>query len=484
LKNLEGQKIGNMSEVKPERQVRATIRAGKEVFENVTAKIFLPQRMVGPLRVVLCPRDHHQLHQLMQSFELALRAEVRGFTKEIEAIIIADRLFCEKGSTSFFSREISESQIETAPETLSIFDLHGKSAIPKGKVEGRFWISPCVPLNPFKTVQYFYTGETKVETVKQLKFVLGNGLPLEFDLVYRHYDEGGNHISFSELVANFKDSDIAGSAENIKHFLPNIDDFLLITSFAARERCACLGWEAWDSSGTITFYRRGISIPTPPIDTNRDNLLVDLRYIEKFLEAVNKWFLTSEPKEYIRLVLYSLISKDGSVETKFTRLFSALETLIRLPRQNSRDSSVLTKGEWQAFREDLEGFIKGHKSFAGDKQKRAFVYEKIGELNRISLASSFAAFCRDINLNSDDLWPLLDSKNIIPLVAIRNRIVHGEPFNQRQLLVLSMATDHLQWLIERALLNVIGWPQTDSNLDSRALSQFTSYVRWRDLSFE
>src|SRR5947209_12678431 len=76
--------------------------------------------------------------------------------------------------------------------------------------------------------------------------------------------KNGDRLSFSELVANFKDNALLGAAQGIQEkCLDALDDFLLVTSFAARQRCICLGWEANDSRGHLTFYRRGFTIPKP-----------------------------------------------------------------------------------------------------------------------------------------------------------------------------------------------------------------------------
>ena len=50
-----------------------------------------------------------------------------------------------------------------------------------------------------------------VETIGQLQFTLKSALNLDFDFVYRHFEEqNGDWVSFPELVANFEDN---GSVE-------------------------------------------------------------------------------------------------------------------------------------------------------------------------------------------------------------------------------------------------------------------------------
>lgn len=477
------------SKDEPTHQFYATVQAGGKSYEKVRVKAYLPQRMTDPLRLVLLPAKE-QLHQLMRHFEFSLRAEVRGFTGKTEGVFEAKRIYTEVGTTKAWGMDLQESQIEAVPYDFARWDLRIHPDTPQGEVEGRFWLTPSQLLAPAKFVSRSFTGEVKVETVKQLVFTLNNGLCLSFDFVYRHLDQGnGDQVSFSELVANFKDKAVIGSVKDIQtKCLDALDDFLLVTSFAARQRCICLGWEAWDSTALVTFYRRGFTIPKPKDKESLNDTLVDLQYFEGFIKSAYTKFLETEPKEYLRQALYAVTAKGKTVETKFTRLFSALETLVLKHRREQNTESIFLQDEWKKIREDLEKFIKQHEAFAGEtperKQKRKQVYEKLPELNRISFPAAFTDFCQRNSIKLDDLWPVWEKQDTVSLAVIRNKLVHGEPFNHSQLQTLIMATDHLEWILERILLAVLGWPYANSRVADQHLRHMTSYLNWKGATLD
>ncbi|MBI3415529.1 MAG: hypothetical protein HY043_09445 [Verrucomicrobia bacterium] len=477
------------SQDEPTHQFLATIQAGGKSFEKVLVKAYLPRRLIEPLRLALHP-PKEQVEQLMRHFEFSLHAEVRGFTGTTEGVFEAKRIYTEVGTTKAWGMDLQESQIEAVPYDFAKWDLRAHSDTPQGEVEGRFWLTPSQLLGPAKSVSRSFTGEVKVKTVRQLVFTLNNGLCLSFDFVYRHFDqENGDHVSFSELVANFKDKTVIGSVKNVQaKCLDALDDFLLISSFAARHRCICLGWEAWDSAGSVTFYRRGLTIPKAKDKESTRDTLVDLQYFEGFIKLAYARFLEIEPKEYLRQALYAVTAKGKTVETKFTRLFSALETLVLKHRREQNTESIFLPEEWKKIREDLEKFIKQHEAFAGEtpgrKQKRKQVYEKLPELNRISFPTAFTDFCQSNSIKLDDLWPVWEKQDTVSLAVIRNRLVHGEPFNHRQLQTLIKATDHLEWILERILLAVLGWSYANSSVSEQHLRRMTSYLDWKDMNLD
>src|ERR1700690_642842 len=199
----------------------------------------------------------------------------------------AERIYSEGSTTTSWGLDLQESHMEAVPYDFAKWDLRAFPDVPASEVSGRFWLTPCELLSPAKRVMRSYTGEVDVKTIRQLQFTLSNGLLLSFDFVYQHFDEkNGEHISFPELVANFKDNNLIGSAENVQEkCLEALDDFLLVTSFAARHRCICLGWDAIDMKSHITFYRRGFTVPRPEQAKGFGDTLIDKRCFESFLKT-------------------------------------------------------------------------------------------------------------------------------------------------------------------------------------------------------
>ena len=455
------------------------IRCGEKTVENVLVKAFLPRRMAEPLRLVLYP-SKEQISILENFFEFSLTAEVRGFSGAVEGMFKAERIYSEGSTTTSWGLDLQDSHMEAVPYDFAKWDLRAFSDIPPNEVSGRFWLTPCELLSPAKRVMRSYTGEVDVKTVRQLQFTLSNGLSLSFDFVYQHFDEeNGDHISFRELVANFKDNSLIGSAENVQEkCLDALDDFLLVTSFAARHRCICLGWDARDMKSHITFYRRGRTIPKPEQAKGFGDTLIDKRCFESFLKIAYKQFIQIEPREFIRQALYAVIAESRTIELKFIRLFSALETLVLKYRRDASVEFVLPPGEWKNVAKELVKAVKAIQVFAHDKTKRCHVYENLSGLNRISFRAAYTDFCTHHQIKIDDLWPVCGKQKTISLVEIRNRLVHGVPLDRRQLKIVSGATQHLEWIIERVLLTMLGWGPENSGVGQDRLRQMTGYLNW------
>ncbi len=464
---------------KPTHQFHATIHAGGQTFEKVPVKVYLPQRMAEPIRLVLCPSKAHA-RNLMNHFEFSLRAEVVGFSRKVERLFEAKRVYSESGTTKAWSLDLEESEIEAVPYDFALWGLRDHPDGAPSEVSGRFWLTPCQLLEPAQFVTRSFTGDIKVKTGRQLKFRLKNELRLTFDFVHRHVDlENGDRLSFTELVANFKDKTNIVSVKAIpERCLSFLDDFLLIVSFAARQRCICLGWEAWDSACDVTFYRRDFTIPKAKVKTSHNDTLIDVSQFEAFVTSAYTRFLEIEPKQYFRQALYAITAGEKTVETKFTRLFSALETLVLKHRRDKKNETIFTSDEWQGVRKDIETFIKTHSTFASDKAKRKQIYEKLSELNRVSFATAFADFCESYKIQLDDLWPVSKNGETVSLATIRNRLAHGEPLDQRQLQVVAIATHHLEWTLERIILAVFEWPSADSRVSSHYLRHMIPYNNW------
>jgi hypothetical protein len=68
-----------------------------------------------------------------------------------------------------------------------------------------------------------------------------------------------------------------------------------------------------------------------------------------------------------------------------------------------------------------------------------------------------------------DLWPLVGSADEWPLMEIRHRLVHGDPFTSCPPEAMLCAREHLRWTTERMLLSVLGWPVARSGISREKL---------------
>jgi len=82
--------------------------------------------------------------------------------------------------------------------------------------------------------------------------------------------------------------------------LDAVDDFLMLTSFAARQRCVCLGWDSDDSSKITRFFRRDMAIPEIKRDHSYNEVLIDLRDFKDFMTVAYNNFIEIKSTDLIR----------------------------------------------------------------------------------------------------------------------------------------------------------------------------------------
>ena len=98
----------------------------------------------------------------------------------------------------------------------------------------------------------------------------------------------------------------------------------------------------------------------------------------------------------------------------------------------------------------------------------------------ITLFCEIDDFCKTYSVELQDLWSVTDNKNGITLAQVRNRLVHGEHFDNEDNFALTYAKDHLQWTVERMILGVLKFPVTKSQVHPSHLEHWYSYTKWND----
>jgi hypothetical protein len=245
----------------------------------------------------------------------------------------------------------------------------------------------------------------------------------------------GETISFRELVAGFR----AGNPD-ILTVSKDLDDFLLLTSFATRHRCVCTGWTYTNSHGDlIEHYRRDIAIPKEKTISTNDTL-IDIAEFPKFIRAAYRSFCRFTEKEQFRSALYPLVNDaDSPTEMSYFGLFSALESALLFADRT------------------FHLFPKRHQT----------------------LHERWRLFQARYSVDVSDLWPLTDRTGGITLAGLRNKVAHGEYLNPAQTLALLYAGQHLRWTVERVVLSLLGWPVPQSKVRPSFLAHMHAYHNWR-----
>jgi hypothetical protein len=396
--------------------------------------------------------------------------------------ISAENVYWLSESSTYWSHDIVDALAVANPIDLKIETYRGSDEQEIDKTYGRFWLTPNKLISPAQSISSSYTGEVKVKTAWNVDFDLDNGLYLNFTKRYKNRkNENEEQIYWSELVAEYQIEGKAQTFEEVNNSLDELDDFLLISSFALRHRCACIGFDIVNTDGYILdFYRRKLSIPEDK--TEEYDELVDVAEIKEFLKTSYKKFIELERNNFVRQAINYAIPREGrTVESEFITLYSALETLVLYFRKQNNFEFVFSESEsepdeWKQFDRILRQLIKKHPFSKYDKTKRERLYDNIPALRRISFRSAYEEFLKFYELDVTDLWSVTNNEEGWSLATIRNKLVHGDYFENRK--AVFVAKSHLQWLVERLLLKILDWDISKSNVCPNQLSAMSEYNNW------
>lgn len=460
--------------------VKATLIVNGAEINDVPCKIFLPERTHERPHLVFKPTKDDGA-RVMGAHKGAFKAVVHGFDKEIQTIFETPEVYFSGGSTKHWGDDISETTVPGEPQNLLVIrPLRGGEEAHRNHLV--FWLSPNKFLTPRSICSTSYTGKVDYKWVRTIKFTIKEGVDIDFQKHFRSKSTtNGDLLQWSYLVGCTELDVPASDAKFIQdNLLENIDDFLLIAGFAARQRTACLGWTATDNSAHVTYYRGNYSFPDGK-NSDLNDCVVDIQDFEQFIEVCYPSFLKYENKLALRNALFSAVpSKDNTIETAFLHTFAGLETLILDFRRTENLELVMPPTEFAEFRKALQGFISKSETPKLEASQRASIYSKLGELNRVSLREAFELFCKSYAIDLSDLWPVFGNKGIVGLVEIRNKLIHGDPFPHEIYEALFVANEHLKYILERVLVRVLGWDVVNTKVTPAFLAMYCAATR--DLS--
>lgn len=445
--------------------VKATVIVNGGEITNVPCKIFLPERIQEKPYIILKP-SKEDANRIMASHKGELQAIVHGFDKKKELSIEAPEIYFSGSFTKHWGDGISDSTVSGDPQDLHIV-RHLKANEEAQHTQIVFWLSPNKFLTPFMSSTSSYTGDLKYERVRNVEFVIKNDVRLIFDKHFRSKTaENDDFVQWSFLVACAELEVPANDVVTLKEkILPAVDDFLLIASFAARQRTGCLGWTATDKNSYTTFYRGNYVFPDFVSNNSLDNGLIDIKDFERFIQTCYSAFLEFENKLAVRDALHSIVpSQSRTLETTFLKVFAGLEALVLDFRKMENLEFIVPENRWSSLRKYLQKCLKNLTEPKLETEQRASMYRKLNELNRVSLREAFDLFCKKYSIDLTDLWPVFGRNDLVGLVDIRNKLIHGDPFPHDMFGSLIVAKEHLLYVIERVLIRILKWNVAETKI--------------------
>lgn len=437
--------------------VLATVVEDGTEIQNVPCKVYLPERTHEKPYLLFNP-TRQDAARMYSSHQGAFSATMTGLDEKPQNTLFAPVVYLSENSTITWGGDLSVSTVVGEPQDLHDIAHLTADGPPVGSSID-FWISPNSFLSPCISSKSSYTGEITYKRVTESNFVIKGDKVLEFDKRFKSKNlDSGDVVQWSYLIATMKTDTPAIDLVGIKDsLLEDIDDFLLLVSFGCRRRTACLGWSAHDNSALTTFYRGNYAFPDIRNKVDINDVVVDIEHFKGFIERSYRTFLEYENKLALRTALHSTIpSNPHLLESSYLSMFAGLETIILDFRRRENLEVVLPKDEWGALKKYLKDCIKKFEP-AIEKEKRGMIYNKLEELNRVSLREAFEVFCKNYNIDLSDLWQVFEGKGGVGLVHIRNKLIHGDPFPHDLFGALIVAKEHLKYTLERVMTRVLGW---------------------------
>ncbi|MDQ3816519.1 MAG: hypothetical protein M3247_04420, partial [Thermoproteota archaeon] len=275
--------------------LHTTVKFGDSVVEKVPCKVYLPYKITDPVSLHLHP-TFDQVRILEQMFEFSIYGEIEHPSGAV-TIIRADKVYLMGMKGKHWGRELTEYQLTGKPIDLKVMHLRSRDTSPiSNEVHGTFWLTPNKLLSPGQIIGRHFNGRVTVETGRwKHTFTLKNGLRIAFKRHYVYWEsEEGDDVTSSELVAVYKLKGINNVTEMDSNILSQLDDLLLLVSFASRKRCTCLQWNVSNAEGySIKYYRRDIGIPEAR--QGNDDELIGFVDFKKFLRTAYRNFNKVEP---------------------------------------------------------------------------------------------------------------------------------------------------------------------------------------------
>ncbi len=225
--------------------------------------------------------------------------------------------------------------------------------------------------------------------------------------------------------------------KNAEQARKDAEALMVLASFGSRERT--MFWHSSTASGVgdMTRHWRFNTGRFRRRDSHEDPLLRrDREGCQRFLKMAFPFYRSAVETELFDGAVYALLAREQVAEVRIARLFAGVQSALVFALQQPRGTA---------------------------RAKMRELYEK---------------FLTKYGDHFDDLWPLMWDSAGPSLADLRNAVAHGDTFTEADLLPLSYAAQNLEWILERMLLLILGWPVDDSYASLRSVQRYCAH-QWR-----
>lgn len=461
--------------------IPVTVATENTTLEAVECRIYLPQHEVEEAVLVLSPSEG-QSGALKNAWKVALSGTLPNWEGGTGLRLRADTVYNEGTHQQYWGKRITECWILCRAEDLTIIRPLNRTG---EQTQAIFRMTPSPLLGAGKFFTFSFDGRIEAHEGTRLSCQLTGGPNISFDTHYRYVNKDNGQVTrvpyvVIQLETALRAEDVAGFKETL---LPSIDTVMRLLSFAQRVRSHCVGWHACDGDNDVDFYR-GWGGEYRDYDPSRhSDMLLDQPHWTTFIAKGYDVLKHIDANSLVADAIAYVVPREGDTfQAGFLRNFTALEKLTTHFRQTRSLVDILAPDDWEKFKEAIQEksrtWLKEKTEL--DSKRRALLYDKISELNRVSFGAAFSLMCEAYNVDLRDLWPVSGSK-IPSLASIRNKLIHGETIPDEHYDIILYAGDHLKWIVERLVLSLLGWPVSDSNADGKHLKNMIGYTELQRL---
>lgn len=459
----------------PDYFLNGSVSINQTEISNIKCKIYLPERILDKTYMSF-QLTKEQYEILSRTYKGAFKAERLNWEGKKDADIIAPTVYFTNVWRRYWGQDLEEYSFGGEPQDLLITQYD--DSLNHERTSIVFLLSPNESLMPITIEKSSYDGCIKVEKSHHLEVLFYENKKLKLDRGYNtKQTEKKERLQWSYLIAKIDLTNGNLSTEQLNEMLSKIDDFLLIASLATGLRTACLGWKSINGK-TITSYYRGNL--TPALGMKHEFLdqgLVQKCNLQEFITQCYDSFLDYKNKDVLRSAVYSLIpGSESTLEKSFLSLFAGVETLLLDYRRQRNLEFNINPELWRKIKKKTQKeFKKMCKEYDEEEinaVQRKNLYEKVDELNRVSLRTVWHDFIRFYKIDTTDLWPLFSTSETIGLSNIRNWLIHGEPIPEECYTALMLARENLKWTLARVIVVLLGWPVSKTEVDLEFLKRY------------
>ena len=429
--------------------------AGKDTGQLVPVRVVIPRKLSDLPKAILIPSaEQFKGLAYVSSGVLSLRLENEDEDQRLDLRI--DALWIDQGTQKRTPAGV-DSRIHGTPRGIFIFERDKRTIInePYKPHVLRMWVSPNKNLFP---AILFGTDSQGISYVEKVVYEISATLQQGSKIIFvgdKRWPVGTSSKERNLFASCELDACIVDLDQAVAALLDDLNVYLLVVSLATRTRTTAFGWDLVSGGETRAQYLAGTSIPTGYSVSHGDDLVDRSDHAEFFQHGFDRMVLSAF-KESLQSAICALTPQMASVlEHEFLSVFSAIEEILLQYRRRAGLEFVLPLAEWSGVKSAIKRSIK---DAVPDKETRKRLYQKLDEINRLSIAEGFSKFASDHDVDLADTWPLFDTTDGVSLYELRNWLAHGEPIPREIEGHLWVAQRHLRWTLEKIVLKLLDWP--------------------------